>query len=564
MATDPDSLFDEDSATFTVNAVNDSPVAQDDAYSASEDTQLNIVAPGVLANDSDIEADSLTAMLDTTASNGMLTLKSDGSFTYTPNSNFNNTDTFTYHASDGTANSNVATVTITVGPENDPPVANDDSNTTPEDTLVTTNVVANDTDVDGTVVASTVAIGSGASNGSVVNNGDGTVTYRPDANFNGSDTYTYTLRDNYGAPSNAATVTITVGPVNDPPIAYDDTVLTDENTSLSIKVTLNDDDPDGTIDPTTITIAGAPVNGTVQVAGDGTITYSPNAFFSGIDQFTYTVEDNEGATSNVAMVMVTVVGVNDPPIAGDDFVTTKSGVPVSIAILSNDSDPDGSLIPETVTMLSEPESGTATVNLDGTITYTSVEGFVGTDQFTYRVEDAHNTISNEATVTVEVLEMCGEGGDNKCAAQEAMSSVGFLKHDTNNISWLVLVDPEEKERSYYILIVDSTVLEEFALSANIQPTETHAGAPLEVGLELSAEERRTRGWPWIRVTGPDLAESANGGAAGIGVGYSFSGRSANGLYWLGINTSNLPPGRYNFWIVYGERETLLVPILVLP
>jgi VCBS repeat-containing protein len=410
----------------------------------------------------------LTAMLDTTASNGMLTLKSDGSFTYTPNSNFNNTDTFTYHASDGTANSNVATVTITVGP------------------------------------------------------------------------------------------------VNDPPIAYDDTVLTDENTSLSIKVTLNDDDPDGTIDPTTITIAGAPVNGTVQVAGDGTITYSPNAFFSGIDQFTYTVEDNEGATSNVAMVMVTVVGVNDPPIAGDDFVTTKSGVPVSIAILSNDSDPDGSLIPETVTMLSEPESGTATVNLDGTITYTSVEGFVGTDQFTYRVEDAHNTISNEATVTVEVLEMCGEGGDNKCAAQEAMSTHRFLKHDTNNISWLVLVDPEEKERSYYILIVDSTVLEEFALSANIQPTETHAGAPLEVGLELSAEERRTRGWPWIRVTGPDLAESANGGAAGIGVGYSFSGRSANGLYWLGINTSNLPPGRYNFWIVYGERKTLLVPILVLP
>jgi len=548
--------------TITVGPVNDAPVAQDDAYSTNEDTQLNITAPGVLANDSDVDGDSPTAVLDTTTSNGTLTLNNDGSFTYAPNSNFDATDTFTYHASDGTADSNVATVAITVEPSNDLPVANDDSDTTPEDTPVTTNVVANDTDVDGTVVASTVAIAGGPSNGSVVNNGDGTVTYTPNTNFTGSDAYTYTLRDNNGVPSNAATVTITVGPVNDTPIANDDMVLTNEDTPLPIEVTLNDNDLDGTIDPATIMIDDAPVSGAVQVAGDGTVTYTPDPDFSGIDLFTYTVKDNQGAASNVAMVMVTVVEGNDPPIAEDDLATTDAGVPVSIAVLANDSDPDGSLNPGIVTTVSEPKSGTTTVNPDGTITYISVAGFVGTDQFTYRVEDAHQAISNEATVTVEIFEMIG-GGGTELPVQEVMPSVRFIKRDTNGISSFVLSEPEEEEGSYYIhiLTVDSTVLEELALSADIQPAEIRAGAPLEVGLEFSEEERRTRGWPWIRVTRPDLDESAGGGGA-AGAGYSFSGRHVNDLYWLEIDTSGLPPGRYNFWIIYGEGKTLLVPSLI--
>ncbi len=566
-ATDSGSLSDSDPATFTVNAVNDAPVTQDDAYSTNEDTQLNIAAPGVLANDSDVDGDGLTAVLDTTTSNGTLTLNSDGSFSYTPNRNFNGTDTFTYHADDGTAASNVAIVTINVGVVNDPPVANDDSDTMPEDTPVSTNVVANDTDVDGTVVSSTVAIASGPSNGSILNNGDGTVTYTPNANFNGSDIYTYTVQDSDGATSNVATVTITVGSVNDLPIANDDLVLTDEDTPLPIEVTLNDDDPDGTIDPTMIKINDAPESGTVQVARDGTITYSPAPDFSGIDLFTYTVDDNKGATSNVATVVVTVVEVNDPPIAEDDLATTEAGVPVSIAVLINDTDPDGSLIPGTVTTLSEPESGTATVNRDGTITYTSVDGLVGTDQFTYTVEDDQDAISNEATVTVEVLEIAG-AGDGELATQEPMSSVRFLKRDTDDISWFVLAEPEKKDGSYYILAVDSTVLEELALSADIQPTETRAGARLEVGLEVTQEERRAYGWPWVRVTQPELAEAEAAGGAGAaaeqGAGFTFSGRYTNGVYWLGIDTAKLLPGRYNVWVVYGAGKTVLVPIEVLP
>ena len=85
------------------------------------DATLNIAAPGVLENDSDVDGDTLTALLDTSTSNGTLAPNADGSFTYTPNADFNGTDSFTYHANNGTADSNVVTVTITVDPVNECP-----------------------------------------------------------------------------------------------------------------------------------------------------------------------------------------------------------------------------------------------------------------------------------------------------------------------------------------------------------------------------------------------------------------------------------------------------------
>jgi VCBS repeat-containing protein len=100
--------------TITVNAINDAPVAVDDAYTTDEDTTLNVPAPGVLSNDSDVDDDLLTAALDGGPTNGTLTLNSDGSFTYVPDPGFIGADSFTYRANDGTADSNVATVSLTV------------------------------------------------------------------------------------------------------------------------------------------------------------------------------------------------------------------------------------------------------------------------------------------------------------------------------------------------------------------------------------------------------------------------------------------------------------------
>lgn len=162
--------------------------------------------------DSDADSDPITATLDSTTSSGTLTF-ANGAFTYSPNADFCGTDSFTYHVNDGALDSNVATVTINVACVNDPPVANDNSHTTAEDTPV--SGTATSTDIDGG--APTYALASGPSHGSVIVNGDGTYTYTPAANYNGPDSFTFTVSDGNGG-SDIGQVNITVIPVNDAPV----------------------------------------------------------------------------------------------------------------------------------------------------------------------------------------------------------------------------------------------------------------------------------------------------------------------------------------------------------
>jgi VCBS repeat-containing protein len=205
--------------TLTSNTVemnwlpnNQPPVAVDDAFSTSEDTALSAT---VIGNDSDPNGDTLIVSLVTGTSNGTLVLNADGTFTYTPNANFNGSDSFTYKVNDGTVDGNTATVTITVNPVNDPPVAANDAASTNEDTPVNGTVLPNDSDIDGDML--TVSLVSGPSHGTVILNPNGTFTYAPALNFNGVDTFTYVANDG-SANSNVATVTITVTPVNDNPV----------------------------------------------------------------------------------------------------------------------------------------------------------------------------------------------------------------------------------------------------------------------------------------------------------------------------------------------------------
>ena len=232
---------------------------------------------------------------------------------------------------------------INVTDVNDPPVAVDDSDNTGASIPVVIDVVANDTDEDGnaTIVLGSVMV-TNASNGNAVNNFNGTVTYTPDDGFDGGDNFTYTVEDDQGVISNIATVVITVGP-NDPPVANDDlNNETDEDTSIDIDVTTNDDDPDGSIDPTTVTILpGGLLFGTAVANNDGTVTYTPNPNANGDDSFTYQVDDNLGLTSNVAQVSITIHPINDPPVANDDAASTPEDVSVTIDVIINDTDIEG-------------------------------------------------------------------------------------------------------------------------------------------------------------------------------------------------------------------------------
>jgi len=195
-----------DSLTFDRFLQNSPPVAQNDLYFTNEDTTLNVPAPGVLANDSDPENDPITAALVSGPSHGTLVLNADGSFTYTPDANYNGADSFTYRSNDGTADSGVATVNLTVNPVDNAPDAVDDSATTSTGTPVDIDVLANDSDPDGDTLA--VSSATHGTYGSTTVNPDNTITYTPQAGFRGVDVFDYTISD--GNSFDTAIVTITI------------------------------------------------------------------------------------------------------------------------------------------------------------------------------------------------------------------------------------------------------------------------------------------------------------------------------------------------------------------
>jgi VCBS repeat-containing protein len=202
--------------TITVNPLNDAPVAVNDAYSVDEDNTLTVSAPGVLINDIDVENDPLTATLVSGPSNGSLTLSVAGSFIYTPSADFSGTDSFTYKANDSMFDSNSATVTLTVNQVNDAPVANDQSVVTDEDTPLAITLTASDVDNAPLTYSIVVAPAHGTLSGTAPY-----LTYTPAADYNGAENFTFKANDST-TDSNIATVTITVKPVNDAPVALAD------------------------------------------------------------------------------------------------------------------------------------------------------------------------------------------------------------------------------------------------------------------------------------------------------------------------------------------------------
>ena len=317
--------------TVTVSPVNDAPEAVNDSATTDEDTAEDI---DVIANDTDV--DNTNAQLSvssfTQPSNGAVTQNADGTLKYTPKADFNGTDSFTYKAKDASLDSNSAKVTITVRAVNDAPVAKDNTYTTDEDTPLTVEapgLLGNDTDVENDTLRvadgnATTADGispvSGPADGTVTLNANGSFTYTPGANFNGSDAFTYRVCDD-GSPQKCsvetANVDVAINPINDAPVAKDDSLTTDEDTAGNGNVLTNDTDADNAI--LTAELVSGPSDGTLELNGDGSYTYTPDANFNGSDSFTYKVNDGT-VDSDTATVSLTVNAVNDAP-----TVTLASG-----------------------------------------------------------------------------------------------------------------------------------------------------------------------------------------------------------------------------------------------
>jgi hypothetical protein len=290
---------------------------------------------------------------------------------------------------------------------NTPPVAADDAFTVAEDSganilnVLADNGSGTDTDADGTINAASVAIVAAPAHGTAVNNGDGTVTYTPNGNFNGTDTFTYTVEDNAGILSNVATVTVTVTPVNDNPVAADDSANTAQDTAVTIDVLANDTDADN-LPPAapnaglTVSDVTQPANGSA-VINVNNVTYTPNTDFAGPDTFTYTVSDG-GAVTDTATVTVLV---NRNPVANDDtFGVNEDSGATPLNVLGNDTDADGDTLTITAVIQPAPGSGTVTNNVDN-VSYTPPLNFNGTATFGYTVSDGNGGTDN-AVVTVNV------------------------------------------------------------------------------------------------------------------------------------------------------------------
>ncbi|MBI9019264.1 MAG: tandem-95 repeat protein [Phycisphaerae bacterium] len=305
--------------SIDVTPVQDVPVASDDnIYSTDEDVAINIsAANGVLDNDTDVENDALTAILVTNPAYGNLTFNPDGSFIYSPQQYWYGTDTFTYKANDGNADSNLATVTITVSPVNNAPIANDDSDymATEDSTLkvnLSQNLLLNDTDIENDALAAILV--KTTSHGKLNLNSDGTFDYKPSYNWSGIDTFNYMVNDG-NDNSNVATVTITVSGTNDAPRSSADSYNTTEDNVLDITshsgVLANDSDPDG--DSLNAQLVSGTSNGQLLLNTDGSFSYKPDFNWNGIDSFTYKTNDGR-ASSDLVKVSINVAAINDWPV----------------------------------------------------------------------------------------------------------------------------------------------------------------------------------------------------------------------------------------------------------
>jgi VCBS repeat-containing protein len=319
-----------------LNNFNTEPVAVNDTVTTAEDIPVDI---NVRANDQDAEGDVLSLTLMAGPQHGTLTQNANGSLRYTPALNYYGTDSFTYKLNDGELDSNVATVTLTITPVNDAPVAGNDSASTLEDTAVHIAVRANDIDVDSASL--TTILVTGPLHGSVSPASGGGFTYTPAANYHGSDSFTYKLNDGE-LNSNLATVSLTITPVNDAPVASNVSLTTNEDTALTIDLRAYASDVDmpplppgegGGEGGLSASIVTGPARGVLTLNTNGTYTYTPNANFNGTDSFTYKVSDGpstgsgQALDSNVATVTIAVASVNDAPRGASKTVSTLEDTP---------------------------------------------------------------------------------------------------------------------------------------------------------------------------------------------------------------------------------------------
>ena len=424
--------------SITVTQVNSPPVATAQSVALNQDTTTTVTLTGT-DPDNDPLRFKITALpahaklYDGTGTGGHLIAPGElpytltGTFnqaTYQPNANYFGPDSFAFKANDGVADSTAAaTVSITVNHVNHAPVATTlcpgghraRSDTPPSPRpppFKITALPANAKLYDGTGTG-----GHLIAPGELPYSLTGTfnqATYQPNANYFGSDSFAFKANDGVADSTAAATVSITVNHVNHAPVATAQSVALNQDTTTT--VTLTGTDPNN--DPLRFKITALPANaklydgtgtgghliapGELPYSLTGTFnqaSYQPNANYFGSDSFAFKANDGVADSTAAATVSITVNHVNHAPVANNDSASTSLNTPVTVSVLTNDTDPDNDLL--TVTGASTPAHGTTVVNPGATVTYTPATDYTGTDSFTYTISDGNGGTAS-ATVSISV------------------------------------------------------------------------------------------------------------------------------------------------------------------
>ena len=378
-----DGKLDSEVATIAIiiAAVNDAPVAIAQSVTTPAGTPIAVKLAAT-----DVENDPLTFAIAASPKNGTLT-GTAANRTYTPKTDFSGTDTFTFRANDGKADSEAATVTIKVTPVNRAPAAIAQVATGTEDTALPIRLEG--TDPDGDVLTYTIV--TGPKNGTLAGTG-ATRTYTPKADYNGTDSFAFKVNDGK-LDSATVSVGIIIAAVNDAPKALAQSLATVEGKPLALRLSGTDVEND----PLTYTVVAQPKNGVLRSGFFGSAasprTYVPNAKFSGTDTFTFKVNDGK-LDSLVETVTITVTRANKAPVAIAQKAVTAEDTALKVTLAGTDEDKD----PLTYIIVAQPKNGTVT-GTGATPTYTPKADFNGADSFKFKVNDG---AADSEAVTVEI------------------------------------------------------------------------------------------------------------------------------------------------------------------
>lgn len=400
---DPNNACSESTLTLEIIEINDDPIINQDFYLGNEDES---VAGNVFTNDIEPDGEIIYYFTTTLPEHGVIQFNANGTFVYTPDSNWSGLDTIEFYGCDPCAVCLSSSLIIEIIPVNDYPEVSPANYASNEDIVLSSNLAIYVSDLDDNNF--TFILANNAQNGTVVVQPNGNFTFTPDLNFNGADAFTYTVCDGQNACTNGE-VSINLTAVNDSPAALGGIFDTDEDITLNGNL-FNDYDVDG--DALVFSVISPPMNGSIDLQQNGQFSYAPDENYHGVDLITYEVCDGD-VLCDAGTIEININPVNDAPAE-----VNASNVTYQNEILTGDlsiqiMDPDGDDL--TFSLINSTSNGAIVLNENGTYTYNPYLNFSGSDEATFEVCDAFNACSvgtlsitifttNTAPIASEVLE----------------------------------------------------------------------------------------------------------------------------------------------------------------